>query len=188
MMQNIKNFRRVEPTAEQMMRYENQGNDEILFLSSEDGYDWYECQSLFADDTIKIMYDTQGVIRSMVTKPVPQRGNVLPVSMFWPVDCSVAEVNAIPEGCDISGAWRYTDSGEIVRHHDFDLKRAEKELLNRQNQADRVISLLERAVKYGLATDDEREALESWERYSVLLSRFDVSTISDIVWPERPVE
>lgn len=186
MMLNIKNFREVEPTTEQMMRYENQGNGELLFLSSEDGQDWYECQALFADNTIKIMYDAQGIIRSMVTEPVPQRGNVLPVSMFWPVDCSVAEVNAIPEGCDISGAWRYTDSGEIVRHHDFDLKLAEKVLLNRQNQADTVISPLARAVKYGMATDEEKTTLEAWERYSVLLSRVVTSAAPDVVWPELP--
>jgi len=186
MMQNIKNFRKVEPTVEQMMRYASQENGELLFLSSQDGHDWYECQTLFADHTIKIMYDAQGIIRSMVTEPVPQRGNVFPVSMFWPVDCSVAEVNAIPEGCDISGAWRYTDSGEIVRHHDFDLKLAEKELLNRQSQADGVISPLARAVKYGMATDDEKTTLEAWERYSVLLSRVDTSAAPDVVWPEVP--
>lgn len=186
MMQNIKNFRKVEPTVEQMMRYASQENGELLFLRSQDGHDWYECQALFADDTIKIMYDAQGIIRSMVAEPVPQRGNVLPVSMFWPVDCSVAEVSAIPDGCDISGAWRYTDAGEIIRHHDFDLKLAEKTLLSRQNQADSVISPLERAVKYGMATDKEKTTLEAWERYSVLLSRVDTSAAPDVVWPELP--
>ncbi|ANC42413.1 hypothetical protein A6V27_19575 [Hafnia alvei] len=185
-MQNIKNFRKVEPTTEQIMSYASQDNGDLLFLSSEDGQDWYECQTLFADGTIKIMYDAQGVIRSMVTEPVPQRGNVLPVSMFWPVDCSVAEVNALPEACDISGAWRYTDSGEIVRHHDFDLKLAEKILLSRLNEADSMISPLERAVKHGIETNDERAVLEAWERYSVLLSRVDTSTAPDIDWPPIP--
>ena len=132
------------------------------------------------------MYDAQGIIRSMVTEPVPQRGNELPVSMFWPVDCSVAEVNAIPDGCDISGAWRYTDTGDIVRHHDFDLKLAGKELLKRQNEADNFISPLARAVKYGMATDEEKATLEAWERYSVLLSRVDISSTPDIDWPPLP--
>ena len=103
--------------------------------------------------------------------------------------CELADhlpAHCVAEGCDISGAWRYTDSGEIVRHHDFDLKLAEKELLNRQSQADGVISPLARAVKYGMATDDERAALEAWERYSVLLSRVDTSAAPGVVWPEMP--
>ncbi|TBM02504.1 tail fiber assembly protein, partial [Hafnia paralvei] len=64
----------------------------VIFLESQDGQDWYECQASFSDDTVKIMYDSTGVIMAVVDKPVPQRGNVYAVSMLWPVEMSVAEV------------------------------------------------------------------------------------------------
>lgn len=48
-------------------------------------------------------------------------------------------------------------------------------------EAEAVIQVLERAVKYDMATDEEKSRLEAWERYSVLLSRVDVDK------PEWPV-
>ncbi|WP_423246754.1 tail fiber assembly protein [Serratia marcescens] len=40
-----------------------------------------------------------------------------------------------------------------------------------QDEADEVIERLGRAVKYDMATAEEKAQLEVWERYSVLLSR-----------------
>lgn len=48
-------------------------------------------------------------------------------------------------------------------------------------ETETTIRLLERAVKLGMATDEEKAQLEAWERYSVLLSRVDVEN------PEWPV-
>lgn len=50
-------------------------------------------------------------------------------------------------------------------------------------EAESFILPLERAVKLGMATDAEREMLESWERYSVLLSRVDTANPE---WPQKP--
>jgi len=50
-------------------------------------------------------------------------------------------------------------------------------------EAEAVIQVLERAVKYDMATDEEKSRLEAWERYSVLLSRVDVDNPD---WPENP--
>lgn len=49
--------------------------------------------------------------------------------------------------------------------------------------AEAVIAPLSRAVKYDIATDAEKTALEAWERYTVLLSRVDVD---NPVWPDTP--
>ncbi|WP_420921576.1 tail fiber assembly protein [Enterobacter quasiroggenkampii] len=38
-------------------------------------------------------------------------------------------------------------------------------------------------MKYDIATDAEKDALEAWERYTVLLSRVDVD---NPVWPDTP--
>ncbi|MCU6327442.1 tail fiber assembly protein [Enterobacter quasiroggenkampii] len=62
-----------------------------------------------------------------------------------------------------------------------EMNRASKQW--RLEEAESKIRLLERAVKYGLATDEEKVDLEAWERYTVLLSRIDVD---NPVWPDTP--
>ncbi|ULH13099.1 tail fiber assembly protein [Serratia marcescens] len=52
-------------------------------------------------------------------------------------------------------------------------------------EAEAVICVLERAVRLDMATDEEKAQLETWERYSVLLSRVDTSA-PDIAWPDKP--
>ncbi|OKP23355.1 tail fiber assembly protein [Serratia fonticola] len=54
------------------------------------------------------------------------------------------------------------------------------------DDAEGVITPLARAVKLGMATKEEEAKLDAWERYSVLLSRIDVSKAPDIDWPEVP--
>ncbi|MGL5968633.1 MAG: tail fiber assembly protein [Kluyvera sp.] len=48
-----------------------------------------------------------------------------------------------------------------------------------------MIPLLERAVKLGMATDQEIAFFKAWEEYSVLLMRIDLVQAPDI---ERPVK
>lgn len=171
---NLMNFReKTKLTEDEQQQVSDFG---VIFLCDDAGNDWYESQSQFAAETIKVMYAENGVICAVSQD----------ISKLWPLNMSVAEVQVLPDGCDTSGAWCYTNSGEVIHHHDFDLKQAKKELLNRQNQADSFISPLERAVKYGMATDEERAVLEAWERYSILLSRVDIVSAPDIEWPAKP--
>ncbi|STE55307.1 Putative phage tail assembly protein [Escherichia coli] len=51
------------------------------------------------------------------------------------------------------------------------------------SEAESVIQPLERAVRLNMATDEERARLESWERYSVLVSRVDTANPE---WPQKP--
>ncbi|END7388626.1 DUF4376 domain-containing protein [Escherichia coli] len=83
-----------------------------MYLKSVDGRDWYESQSLFAADTLKLVYDSNGIITS-ISKDV---------SMLWPVNQSVAEVADTEENRkpDISGRWGF--DGEKIT----DLLTAEK--------------------------------------------------------------
>ena len=54
------------------------------------------------------------------------------------------------------------------------------------DEAEAVIRVLERAVKLGMATDEEKAQLEAWERYSVLLSRINPDDAPNINWPDKP--
>ncbi|HFF9504404.1 MULTISPECIES: tail fiber assembly protein [Serratia] len=55
-----------------------------------------------------------------------------------------------------------------------------------RTEADSVIAPLQDAVKFGLATEDEKSQLESWERYRVALMRIDPEHAPDIIWPIKP--
>ncbi|HCT3338891.1 TPA: DUF4376 domain-containing protein [Escherichia coli] len=70
-----------------------------IYLKSEDGQDWYECQSRFAEDTLKVVYDSRGVIT----------GYGKDIKLLWPVNQSVAEVPDTPESLkiDLSGRWGF---------------------------------------------------------------------------------
>lgn len=63
---------------------------------------------------------------------------------------------------------------------------AEAKLKQLTDEADDVITRLERAVRLNMATDKEESQLEAWERYSVLLSRVQPEDAPDIDWPEVP--
>ncbi|NTZ40650.1 tail fiber assembly protein [Enterobacter sp. JMULE2] len=63
---------------------------------------------------------------------------------------------------------------------------AEKLKARLMRDAEAIIAPLQRAVKYGIATDEEKALLESWEVYTVLLSRVDTSKAPDIEWPSPP--
>lgn len=52
-------------------------------------------------------------------------------------------------------------------------------------EAEAVITPLARAVKLGIATDEERQRQEVWEQYSVLVSRVDTASPD---WPEKPAQ
>ncbi len=83
-----------------------------MYLKSEDGQDWYACQSQFAEDSLKVVYDSRGVIT----------GYGKDVTLLWPVNQSVAEVADTPESrkIDLSGRWGF--DGEKIT----DLLTAEK--------------------------------------------------------------
>lgn len=62
-------------------------------------------------------------------------------------------------------------------------QQAEAKKVKLLEEAEIVITPLARAVKRGIATDEEQKRLDAWELYSVLVSRVDTS---DPDWPEKP--
>lgn len=152
----------------------------VIWLYSEEGKNWYEEQKNFSPDTLKIVYDTKGII-VCIDKDV---------SAINPTGLSVVELPNITANrrADASGAWMYRD-GQVIKRaytHDELVVQADEKKADLLSEAALVIAPLERAVKHGMATDEERASLEAWERYSVLLSRIDTSSAPEIDWPLRP--
>ncbi len=153
----------------------------VLFLLSADGLDWYEAQKEFSENSLKIMFDSCGVICCAETD----------ASRLWPVDCSVAEIEnkKVPDGFDVgAGEWMF-DGKKITPR---ELSRAEIETRAQaqktrlMNAATTAISTLQDSVDLGMATADESALLPVWKTYRVLLNRVDTTAAPDIEWPEVP--
>lgn len=153
---------------------------DIIFLRSPRGEDWYTAQKEFSDATLKIAFDENKIIRSYSYD----------ASAIFPVNLAVSEVSddSVPDGFGLSGLWVF-DGKKIIAY-----QLSQEELVAEANatksrlmsDAEAAIAPLKRAVKYNMATDQEKALLEQWEVYSVLLSRVDTSKAPDITWPEKP--
>ncbi|ELR4244892.1 tail fiber assembly protein, partial [Salmonella enterica] len=86
---------------------------------------------------------------------------------------------------DIYGGWVFDGEKVIKRVYTSEELRQQAEVkkLKLLEEAETVITPLARAVKRGIATDEEQKRLEVWEEYSVLVNRVDTSKPD---WPERP--
>jgi len=188
-MQHIKNFRRVTPTAKQLKKYSNAEGDIPVFLRSDDGQDWYECQQNFADDTVKLMYDANGVIQTVVDKPVPGRGNTLAVSMLCPEDMSVAEVTALPDGFETdSKSWKFGDEGiwqDVAVLTDALHSENSRRYFRLRREAVSEIVMLQACAETGRGNPDDEARTQVLRTYLADLRETDL-TAAEPDWPAQP--
>ncbi|EBE2365558.1 tail fiber assembly protein [Salmonella enterica] len=174
-MMHLKNISVGNPKT--MAQFQLTKRSGVIWLYSEDGKNWYEEQKNFAADTLKIAYDQNGVIVNISTD----------VSTINPTGLSVVELPNITANrrADIYGGWVF-DGEKIIKrvYTTEELRRqAESKKAKLLEDAETVITPLARAVKLGIATDEEQKRLEVWEKYSVLVNRVDISKPD---WPDRP--
>ncbi|CTV67373.1 tail fiber assembly protein [Salmonella enterica] len=174
-MMHLKNIKAGNPkTPEQYQLTKKAG---VVWLYTEDGKNWYEEQKNFQPDTIKIAYDKNNVIVT-VSKDV---------STINPEGLSVVEVSDITANrrADNNGNWMFLDGKVVKREYTKQELQQQAELQKAAllSEAESVIQPLERAVRLNMATNEERARLESWERYSVLVSRVDTANPE---WPQKP--
>ncbi|EOT0219030.1 tail fiber assembly protein [Escherichia coli] len=174
-MMHLKNIKAGNPkTPEQYQLTKKAG---VVWLYTEDGKNWYEEQKNFQPDTIKIAYDKNNVIVT-VSKDV---------STINPEGLSVVEVSDITANrrADNNGNWMFLDGKVVKREYTKQelQQQAELQKATLLSEAESVIQPLVRAVRLNMATNEERARLESWERYSVLVSRVDTANPE---WPQKP--
>ncbi|EAW6536784.1 tail fiber assembly protein [Salmonella enterica] len=149
----------------------------VVWLFDEDGKNWYEEQKKFSADSLKIAYDKNNIIVD-INKDV---------SAINPEGCSVIELPDITANrrADVSGRWIF--NGEQVSKRVYSpeelRQQADAKKLKLLDEAETVITPLARAVKRGIATEEEQQRLAAWELYSVLVNRVDTSNPD---WPEKP--
>ncbi|EAV3586652.1 tail fiber assembly protein [Salmonella enterica] len=148
-----------------------------MWLYSEDEKNWYEEQKNFAADTLKIAYDQNGVIVNISQD----------VSTINPTGLSVVELPDITANrrADIYGGWMFDGKQVIKRIYTPEELRQQAEVKKVKflEEAENVITPLARAVKMKIATDEEKQKLEAWELYSVMVNRVDTSNPD---WPQKP--
>ncbi|WFZ22200.1 tail fiber assembly protein [Citrobacter portucalensis] len=172
-MQNIKNFSLVDATPELLKKIKNTENTVgALFLESENGLDWYEAQKLFSDNTVKIQYNSDGVIISVVDAPVPERGNIYAVSMLWPVGCSVTEIaiEDYPAGVTLDGTWKFnSDTHSVYQDADTVAARvlSKNTSLRAKYASDAVLSItaLQAGIALNRSVEGDGDALTAWQNY-----------------------
>lgn len=101
----------------------------------------------------------------------------------------------IPENASVSSGDSYENgiftqqslsSEEIERQKELALISNASLKTALMDEASQKISVLQDAVDLGMATDEEREQLEAWKKYRVILSRIDSSIPDQIDWPTKP--
>ncbi|ECZ2850328.1 tail fiber assembly protein, partial [Salmonella enterica] len=109
------------------------------------------------------------------------------VSAINPEGCSVVELPDITANrrADVSGRWMF--NGEQVSKRVYSpeelRQQAEAKKVKLLEEAETVITPLARAVKQGIATDEEQKRQEVWELYSVMVNRVETSNPD---WPGKP--
>lgn len=166
----------------------------VLFLKSGGGLCWYDAQQEFSEDTVKIQYDSGGVIRAVVDKPVPERGNVYAASMLWPINASVAEiaVENYPSGVTLDGTWRF-DGDSVIRDSDLVAERNLRLNTRSRNKlaatATVTISTLQAVIASDRSVDGDSDALTAWQGYLCDLRAMTTEDLqqSPASFPEQPV-
>lgn len=188
-MQNIKNFTLRDPLP---------GEEVVdgvipLYLVSEDGHDWYECQSLFAEDTVKIMYNKDNVICSVVDSPVAERGNTYAVGMLFPEGMSVAEVlqKDYPADATLDGTWKF-DGQKVYQDQQIVTQRIVKKntalLDTYKATANAEITSLQTAISLNRAPAGSVEKLTQWQGYLCDLNEMTEAdlTLNPAIFPVQP--
>jgi hypothetical protein len=168
-MNNLGTFKRYNPESPEI-----QG---ATYVKNADDTDWYT-----------IAWDKERIAGNIYAG-TDGRGDIVCVtddgSALFPVDMTVWEIPADEASDNIltEGYRAKIIDGVYIVNHMLIAEGTKRRLLA---EAERVIKPLERAVKYNMATDQEKADLEAWEKYSVLLMRIDPEKVPDIDWPVKP--
>lgn len=150
----------------------------FLYFTDEDGRDWYESQSLFADDTLKIAYNADGVINSYSYDASTLAPGGLSVTEF--------DADAVPDGFfDNVSSWMVSD-GAISTLTGAALTTAREKQRDILLTAARVVtSDYQNEALIGLISDDDAARFKQWVVYVKSLKSLDL-TADDIAWPVVP--
>ncbi|MGV6478763.1 tail fiber assembly protein [Pantoea agglomerans] len=158
----------------------------VSFATDENGVDWYESQKKFQSDTLKIIFNNEGVIVSMSHD----------VSALWPVGNSVAEValEEVPAGLSINGEWVFDGQKILPRTTTLEEWQARAESMRQSLliEAGDVTTDWRTELQLGILSDEDKSTLIEWMGYIKSVKKIDLSLVEDeatfdkVAWPKKP--
>lgn len=158
----------------------------IAVATDETGADWYASQRLFQPDTLKFVFDKNGVVISMNHD----------VSALWPGGNSVAELAAddIPAEFCLNGEWVFDGKRITPRAYTAEewQARAQSQRQRLLTEASTTMTVWDREKDAGILDDDDKASLIEWTKYAKALRKLDISAVKDaagykaVIWPEAP--
>ncbi|EAU5653506.1 tail fiber assembly protein [Salmonella enterica] len=170
----LKNVSRYYPEAPKY------GNG-VQYFRSEDGLDFYDSLDKFTKKYKLCVEPATGVICSVSED----------ASRLYPVGFSVVETDELPDGCNISGNWRFVDgtvSPVPVDYH----KKAKSQCQSLLDDADDAVADWRTELSLGIISDEDKASLVKWMTYIKALKALDLSGVKDedsfkaIKWPDKP--
>lgn len=150
----------------------------VAYLCDEDGNDWYEQQKEFSPDTVKIAYDSDGIIWAVSRD----------VSMLWPVNLSVAEIaeEKIPEELTDVGLWAFDGKSITPRKYSKSerLKLVEEKKKQLLADANQKTQAWQTQLMLGMISDADKKLLITWMEYVQKIQALDGNEV--VIWPEPP--
>lgn len=149
-------------------------------LISDEGYDWYQVQSLITGNHF-IAFDDDGVVRQISQD----------VSYLTPNNLSVAGLLSIPEDCDIDGSWKY-DGITVQQDASIVAARVLEENEGTRNkyiqQAVITIGIFQAGLSCNRSRDGDVDALSAWQNYLCDLREMTIEEMQqvDVVFPVAP--
>lgn len=153
---------------------------DALFLQTDEGLDWYYYLLKFSDNTVKVAYDSNSVVRFIEKE----------AAAIWPDNLSVTEIdlsNVHPDA-DVSGNWTFDGVAVVPRTYN-----AKEKLKLAQDKCDGLISSArlhmnewQNDLMLGTINDEDKNRLSAWNGYVKKLKGLDLSLIDEIQWPEAP--
>ncbi|MBH2948239.1 tail fiber assembly protein [Serratia marcescens] len=173
MMKHLKNLKRYTPEEPAL-------GMAVAYLCDDDGNDWYEQQKGFSANTVKIAYDSEGIIWAVSRD----------VSMLWPVNLSVAELTARNTPSDLSDAGEWVFDGKKITRRAYTqaecVAQAEAKKKNLLTDANSKTQAWQTQLMLGMISDDDKESLIKWMSYVQKVQSIDTSGAPNITWPALP--
>ncbi|WP_342754035.1 tail fiber assembly protein [Pantoea sp. MBD-2R] len=151
----------------------------VIFYCDETGLDWYESQTLFEKDTIKVAYDERGTIRDYNND----------ASAIVPNNLSVIELlqSEVPSDINRSGEW-VIENDEVKPLPVNYQEKALEQKMEWLKLANDKIEILQDAQVLGMATEQEKSLLEKWKQFRVMVNRISTDNAPNLSWPSVPEE
>ena len=142
-----------------------------VFIRDDTGRDFYQSKSLFLENTLKVVYDSDKnvvIIKKNIDDTFPSGRSVIEIEDQEYDDSRVYKID--------------TDKRVLVLNTQLENRGKKQRLID---EADAVIQPTLGYAVSGILSDTEKETLKAWNEYRKALEDVDV-TATNIEWPEKP--